>query len=160
MARVGISLGSNLGDRASNLRSAVEGLEPIRSSPHLLLSPVFETDPVDCPPGSGPFLNAVVEIETGLSPLALLEATQDLERNLGRPGVREVNAPRTIDLDLLYYDDLVLEAPGLILPHPRMFERAFVLKPLASIRPDLVPVDKLGKTTDTGVHVTRFSLVP
>ncbi|NLT70400.1 MAG: 2-amino-4-hydroxy-6-hydroxymethyldihydropteridine diphosphokinase [Verrucomicrobiaceae bacterium] len=139
MARVGISLGSNLGDRPAHLRAAVAALEPVRSSPHLLLSSVYETDPVDCPPGSGAFLNAVIEIETELSPLDLLARTQAIERELGRPSLHQRNAPRTVDLDLLYYDQVRLAEPALTLPHPRMWERAFVITPLAEIRPDLVP---------------------
>jgi 2-amino-4-hydroxy-6-hydroxymethyldihydropteridine diphosphokinase len=139
MARVGISLGSNLGDRLSNLRAAVDGLDGVRSSDHLLVSSIYETDPVDCPPGSGTFFNAVIEIETGLSPLELLARTQAIEIELGRPSVHELNAPRTADLDLLYYDEITISEGKLILPHPRMFQRAFVLKPLAEIRPDLIP---------------------
>jgi 2-amino-4-hydroxy-6-hydroxymethyldihydropteridine diphosphokinase len=160
MARVGISLGSNLGDRIVHLRSAIERLSPVRLSEHLLLSPVFETEPVDCPEGSGAFYNAVIEIETDLAPLELLAATQAIERALGRPEVRAVNAPRTLDLDLLYYDDLSLEAPGLLLPHPRMFQRAFVLKPLAAIRPDLVPDGALESLDDAGVTLATESLAP
>lgn len=158
MARVGISLGSNLGDRIVHLRTAIERLAPLRSSDHLLLSPVFETEPVDCPEGSGAFYNAVIEIETTLPPLELLAATQAIERALGRPEVRAVNAPRTVDLDLLYYDDLDWEAPGLILPHPRMFQRAFVLKPLAAIRPDLVPTDALESVDDSGMTLATETL--
>ncbi len=139
MARVGISLGSNLGDRLARLRAAVAALERVRSSPRLLLSSLYETDPVDCPPGSGAFLNAVIEIETGFSPLDLLAHTQAIERELGRPSLHQRNAPRTVDLDLLYYDQVSLDEPDLVLPHPRMWERAFVLAPLAEIRPDLVP---------------------
>jgi len=160
MARVGISLGSNLGDRIVHLRIAVERLAPLRSSDHLLLSPVFETEPVDCPEGSGAFYNAVVEIETTLPPLELLAATQAIERALGRPEVRAVNAPRTVDLDLLYYDDLAMMAPGLELPHPRMFQRAFVLKPLAAIRPDLVAAGALESVDDAGVVVATETLAP
>jgi 2-amino-4-hydroxy-6-hydroxymethyldihydropteridine diphosphokinase len=139
MARVGISLGSNLGDRLANLRAAVAGLSGARSSVHLLVSSIYETEPVDCPPGSGTFFNAVIEIETDLSPLDLLACTQAIERDLGRPSGREVNAPRTADLDLLYYDDITISEGDLILPHPRMFGRPFVVKPLAEIRPDLIP---------------------
>lgn len=160
MARVGISLGSNLGDRIVHLRTAVERLAPLRSSGHLLLSPVFETEPVDCPVGSGAFYNAVVEIETTLPPLELLAATQAIERALGRPEVRAVNAPRTVDLDLLYYDDLAMMAPGLELPHPRMFQRAFVLKPLAAIRPDLIPAGALESVDDAGVTLAIETLAP
>lgn len=139
MARVGISLGSNLGDRLAHLRAAVGALERVRSSSHLLLSSLYETDPVDCPPGSGAFLNAVIELETALPPRELLVQTQAIERELGRPFLRERNAPRTVDLDLLYYGELTMAEADLTLPHPRMFERAFVLKPLAEIRPDLIP---------------------
>lgn len=160
MARVGISLGSNLGDRIVHLRAAVERLAPVRSSDHLLLSPVFETEPIDCPEGSGAFYNAVIEIETTLPPLELLAATQAIERALGRPEVRTVNAPRTVDLDLLYYDDLAMMAPGLELPHPRMFQRAFVLKPLAAIRTDIVPAGALDSVDDTGVNLATETLAP
>lgn len=139
MPVVGISLGSNLGDRLANLRSAVKHLAEVRSSDHLLVSSVYETAPIGCPPGSEPFYNAVIEIETTLSPMELLGKTQAIEKLLGRPDNREVNAPRTVDLDLLYYDDLEWDEAGLVLPHPRLFVRAFVLKPLSGIRPDLIP---------------------
>jgi 2-amino-4-hydroxy-6-hydroxymethyldihydropteridine diphosphokinase len=139
MAFVGISLGSNLGDRLDNLKTAVARLAEVRSSGHLLLSSIYETDPVGCPPESGAFYNAVIEIETELSPHVLLGKTQNIEKSLGRPADREVNAPRTVDLDLLYYGEVTLSDGDLVLPHPRMWERAFVLMPLAEIRPDLVP---------------------
>lgn len=158
MARVGISLGSNLGDRLAHLRSALVRLAPLRSSPHFLVSPVFETEPVDCPGGSGSFYNAVVEIETRLTPAGLLAATQAIERDLGRPAERERNAPRTVDLDLLYYDDLRFESEALVLPHPRMFERPFVLLPLAAIRPDLVPPDLDPAAEVPGVRRLNLSL--
>lgn len=159
MARVGISLGSNLGDRLAHLNEAIARLGALRSSPHLLLSPVFETEPVDCAPGSGAFYNAVVEIETHLAPPDLLKATQAIERAMGRPGLRQANAPRTVDLDLLYYDDLEFAAADLVLPHPRMFLRAFVLRPLAAIRPDLVPSGSEPILADGGVRETAEPLV-
>lgn len=139
MARVGISLGSNLGDRRAHLRAAVTALERVRSSSHLLLSSLYETDPIDCPPGSGAFLNAVIELDTALPPRDLLMATQAIERELGRPCLHQRNAPRTVDLDLLYYGDFTMTEADLTLPHPRMWQRAFVLKPLTEIRPDLIP---------------------
>mgnify|MGYP000882926626 CR=1 FL=1 len=142
MAFVGISLGSNLGARLNHLGKALACLREsgeICVSTHLLVSSVYETEPVDCPPGSESFYNAVIEIETGLAPLDLLRKTQEIERTLGRPAERERNAPRTVDLDLLYYDDLEFVNAGLVLPHPRMWERAFVLLPLSEIRPDLIP---------------------
>lgn len=151
MTRVGIGLGSNLGDRLSHLRAALARLRSVRATSHLLLSPVFETEPVDCPPGSTSFYNAVIEIETRLSPADLLAATQQIERILGRPELRARNAPRTVDLDLLYYGTLSVEVEHLVLPHPRMHERAFVLKPLHRIRPDLVPDHALPLLEDIGV---------
>lgn len=156
MARIGISLGSNLGDRLAHLREAVDRLGPVREGGHLLRSPVYETEPVDCPPGSGSFYNAVVEIESSLAPLELLAFTQSIERELGRPEVRDRNAPRTIDLDLLYCDQLVLDEPDLVLPHPRMRQRAFVVLPLAAIRPDLVTTEVMKSLDTTGV--TRLDL--
>lgn len=151
MARIGISLGSNLGDRLAHLREAVDRLGPVREGGHLLRSPVYETEPVDCPPGSGSFYNAVVEIESSLAPLELLAFTQSIERELGRPEIRDRNAPRTIDLDLLYCDQLVLDEPDLVLPHPRMRQRAFVVLPLAGIRPDLVTPEVMKSLDTTGV---------
>lgn len=151
MARIGISLGSNLGDRLAHLREAVDRLGPVREGGHLLRSPVYETEPVDCPPGSGSFYNAVVEIESSLAPLELLAFTQSIERELGRPEIRDRNAPRTIDLDLLYCDQLVLDEPDLVLPHPRMIQRAFVVLPLAGIRPDLVTPEVMESLDTTGV---------
>jgi len=157
MARVGISLGSNLGDRLAHLRAAVARLDEVRSTSHRLVSPIFETEPVDCPPGSGAFYNAVVEIETDLAPLDLLAATQAIEGELGRPALHEINAPRSVDLDLLYYGDHVLDLPGLVLPHPRMFVRPFVLKPLAAIRPDLIPDG--APLSDPGVREVEGTLL-
>jgi len=138
MAKVGISLGANLGDPLSRFREAIRMLAPARSSGHFLASPVFETAPVDCPPGSPPFHNAVIEIETEWDPHALLDLTQSIETACGRPRRRERNASRSLDLDLLYCDDLELASETLTLPHPRLHERAFVLVPLRFVRPDLV----------------------
>ena len=146
--RVGIGIGSNLGDRLLNLqraRAAILALPGISASqppagPGACLSaPVYETDPVDCPPGSAPFLNTVIEV--GLcarcSPLRLLAALRQVEQSLGRPPRRSRNAPRCIDLDMLYAGSLQMTTPDLRLPHPRLHLRRFVLVPLAAIRPDL-----------------------
>src|SRR5262245_20874548 len=125
-----IALGSNLGDRYANLSAAVRRL---RAEPGLRVidrSAVYETAPVNCPPGSGAFLNAVVAIETDRSPESLLELLRRIEREGGRVRT-ELNAPRTLDLDLLLYGDQVINTPDLVVPHPRMHERAFVLVPLA-----------------------------
>lgn len=155
MAFVGISLGSNLGDRLSQLRMARERLRKLASTPITRISPLFETAPVDCAPGDPAFLNAVIELETDLLPQEILEQTQVIEVDLGRPPSHGHNEPRHIDLDLLYYDDLRLETPKLVLPHPRMEERGFVLVPLARIRPERVDPRLLTSKTTDGVTLWR-----
>ena len=128
-----LGLGSNLGDRAANLRAALAAL-----APHLAVarvSSLYDTAPqlvTDQPR----FLNAALSGATDLDPLALLRAVKAIEVAIGRvPGPRY--GPRTLDIDLLLVDNLVLSTPELILPHPRLTERAFVLVPLAEIAPDL-----------------------
>lgn len=132
--RVFLSLGTNLGNRAANLRAALAGLAPalrVRRA-----SPVYETEPwgyTDQPA----FLNQVIEAETSLSPDDLLATLKRLEEDLGRkPTFRY--GPRLIDLDVLFYDDQVVEGENLAIPHPRIAERAFVLVPLADLAPDFV----------------------
>ena len=135
MAIVYIGVGSNLGDRLENIRTAFELLE--RSFIHIIkTSSIIETDPVGGP-AQGKFLNCVIKTETILSPEELLRTLHEIEQKLGRTR-EEVNGPRTIDLDILLYDDLVRSAPELTIPHPRMLERSFVLEPLKEIEPDLV----------------------
>ena len=134
--RVGIALGSNLDDRLENLRAArryIFGLHENRGP--FLCSRIYETEPVDCPPGSAPFLNAAIELACTLPPLDLLKKLQHIEQILGRPLNHAHHAPRTIDLDILYYDNLAFTLPELTLPHTRITERAFVLQPLADIAP-------------------------
>ncbi len=128
-----IALGANLGDRAANLRAALQSMPP---DVHVLAeSRVYETPPwgyTDQPP----FLNMAVKAGTNLSPTALLGYLKQLEVRLGRAqSVRW--GPRLIDLDILFYDDLVLDTPPLVIPHPRLHERGFVLAPLADLAPDL-----------------------
>ncbi len=151
-----VALGSNLGDRAEQLHRAVENLctqFPIRV---LQRSGWIETDPVGGPPGQPPFLNGVVELETELNPHDLLHALLTVETAMGR--VRTVaNAPRTVDLDLLIYDDLILNEPGLCLPHPRLTERFFVLIPLEQIASGVVVAgltvaEHLAKLTGLKAH--------
>lgn len=134
MSTVYLGLGSNLGDREAHLREAIRRLET--AGVHVLaLSPFYETTPVgyrDQPD----FLNAACHAETNLSPHDLLRVIKSMETALGRrPSFR--NAPRPIDVDILFYDDLILDTPELTIPHPRLAERAFVLVPLADIAPEL-----------------------
>ncbi len=132
--RVGIALGSNLDDRLENLRAARRHLFAIHEDRGpFLCSRIYETEPVDCPPGSAPFFNAAIELACTLPPLDLLKKLQRLEQILGRPLNHAHHAPRTIDLDILYYDNLAFTLPELTLPHPRITERPFVLDPLADI---------------------------
>jgi len=136
MTTVYLGLGSNLGDRRRNLEAALDAL---RAHPQIAVSAVssfLETDPVGGPAGQGKFLNAAAGIETDLAPEALLEELKRIERALGRtPGPRW--GPREIDLDILLYGDTILETGTLVIPHPRMRERRFVLEPLAEIAPDV-----------------------
>lgn len=137
--KAGIALGSNLGDRAAHLAAAKHFLSSLHTGPAApLCSALFETEPVDCTPGTGPFLNAVMEIETQLEPLDLLARLRDFETQQGRAVDRGRNAPRQLDLDLLYAGDHHMDTTALVLPHPRMTARRFVLQPLAEIQPDLV----------------------
>jgi 2-amino-4-hydroxy-6-hydroxymethyldihydropteridine diphosphokinase len=139
MPRAGIALGSNLGDRMYHLRAALYALRQI-STPGapVLTAPVYQTEPRFCPPGSPDFLNTVIEIGFDGSPLELLAQTRAIEKQLGRTRGTERNTPRTIDIDLLYLGDEILNDGELTLPHPRTGERRFVLQPLADIRPELV----------------------
>lgn len=133
-----LALGSNLGDRLAHLAAARDALRKISAGGPFLQSPVFATAPVDCPDGSPEFLNAVVEFPFAGSPEELLAATQAIERQLGREPQPLRNAPRPIDIDLLYLGDSRVHTPHLELPHPRLHLRRFVLQPLAAIRPQLV----------------------
>jgi 2-amino-4-hydroxy-6-hydroxymethyldihydropteridine diphosphokinase len=135
--RAGIALGSNLGDRAARLREARRHLFALHDgSGPFLCSRIYETEPQDCPPGSPAFLNASIELHTALAPLDLLAALQRIEHQLGRPADHAFHAPRTIDLDILYLDNLGFVLPELAVPHPRIAERPFVLLPLADIAPN------------------------
>ena len=130
-----IGLGSNLGDRAGNIGQAI-GLLQKKGIKVLKTSAVIETAPVGGPP-QNKFLNADGKVATRLSPVELLEHCRFVEQKLGR--VRTViNGPRTMDLDILLYDRLTIDTPQLQIPHPRMFERAFVLDPLREIEPGLL----------------------
>lgn len=135
--RAGIALGSNLGDKSALLNQGIGHLREIHESGDFLLSGFHETAPMDCAPGTPSFLNAVAEIGTSLTPMELLQRLQEEEIRSGRPKSHARNTSRTLDLDLLYCDEMTLHEPELEIPHPRMTERSFVLAPLAEIRPDL-----------------------
>ncbi|HVS69681.1 MAG TPA: 2-amino-4-hydroxy-6-hydroxymethyldihydropteridine diphosphokinase [Phycisphaerae bacterium] len=131
-------MGSNKGRRQAALRRALERLAGLPGTRIVAVSDFRETDPVDAPAGSPKFINGAVALETGLSARELLTALLGIESALGRERSGEPkNGPRTIDLDLLLYGDLVVREPGLELPHPRMQEREFVLGPLAQIAPEV-----------------------
>jgi len=131
--RAFLGLGSNVGDRRQVLRQAVAGLPDVVG-----VSAVYETDPVGGPPDQPPYLNVVVELHTVRTPRALLELGQELEEAAGRVRA-ERWGPRTLDVDVLLVGDRQVDEPDLIVPHPRMYDRRFVLAPLADLAPDLVP---------------------
>lgn len=132
--RVYLGVGSNLGDRKFYLERAKALTLRLPHTRFLRGSSALETEPVGGPP-QGKFLNTAWEIETQLSPQALKEALLQIETQLGRK--RSVpNAPREIDIDILFYGNQVIEEDGLQIPHPRLYERLFVLAPLAELIPD------------------------
>ncbi len=138
-----LSVGSNMGDRGANLRFALkslaerDGIQPLRGSA------IYETSPWG-PVAQENFLNACIELETSLSPDELLSVCQDIEHAAARS--REIHwGPRTLDIDILLYDDITIETPRLTIPHPRMKERMFVLVPLMELE-EAVPV--LGSLSD------------
>lgn len=135
-ARAFLGLGSNLGDRAAHLRRAVDALVDL-----VAVSPLYETEPVGGPP-QPPYWNLVVELRTRRSPRQLLEVCKELESAAGRE--RSVRwGPRTLDVDVLLVGALRVCEPDLVVPHPRLFERRFVLVPLADLAPELVPGEAL-----------------
>lgn len=133
--RAFVALGANLGDAPATLRAACLALQALEHSRWMACSSVYRTAPLD---SSGPdYLNAVVALDTRLEPLALLDALLDIEARHGRERPYR-NAPRTLDLDLLYMAGLRCDEPRLTLPHPRAHLRAFVLQPLAELAPGLL----------------------
>lgn len=136
--RAFLSLGSNLGDRWAHLRAGLSQLSDV-----VAVSGVYETEPVGGPPGQGRYLNLVAELSTRQSPAALLAMAREAEASAGR--TREVRwGPRTLDVDVLLVGDQRVDTPELQVPHPRMWERGFVLVPLADLAPGLVA----GRLTD------------
>jgi 2-amino-4-hydroxy-6-hydroxymethyldihydropteridine diphosphokinase len=146
--RAFLGLGSNLGDRWAFLRDAVDSLSDV-----VAVSSVYETDPVGGPAGQGPYLNLVVELDTERTPRQLLGVAQRLQAAAERvQGERW--GPRTLDVDVLWIEGITLDDHDLQVPHPRMFERRFVLAPLAELAPELVPdgalADAVGNVSVVG----------
>jgi 2-amino-4-hydroxy-6-hydroxymethyldihydropteridine diphosphokinase len=136
LTRAYLALGSNLGDRAGHLQRAVDELQAKAGIEVVAVSRVYETAPVGGPEQDD-YLNAVVAVETGLDPRALLAVAQECEADAGR--VRDERwGPRSLDVDVLLFDEVRMDDPDLTIPHPRMWERGFVLAPLRDIAPELV----------------------
>lgn len=144
-----IALGANLGDARATVRAALAALDGLPRTRLLRASGLYRTAPWEA---SGPdFINAVAAVETGLDAHELLRALQALELQAGRERPYR-NAPRTLDLDLLLHGDAIIDTPELIVPHPRLRERAFVLVPLAEIAPALVTADELRAVADQAIE--------
>lgn len=134
-----VALGSNLGDSSTLVQEAMVRLEAMSEAP-LLRSSLWQSAPVDCPPGSPVFLNAVVALlpRADETPESLLAKLQQLEKEFGRQPKQVLNEPRSLDLDLIAFGTEVRSSPRLTLPHPRAHQRRFVLEPLNEFAPDLV----------------------
>ena len=137
-----LCLGSNLGEREANLRQALTLLSPKVTLGEA--SSIYETEPVGYKE-QPLFLNLVCRISTNLPPEELLHLAKDVETRMGRVPSEQIDSPRSIDIDILFYDNKIMETQNLAIPHPRLRDRAFVLIPLAEIAPDLVH-PKLGKS--------------
>lgn len=144
-----VGLGANLGDAPAALRGAVQAIGALPGTQVLRCSALYRSAPVDA---TGPdFHNAVVAVRTTLAPEALLAGLQSIEAAAGRERPYR-NAPRTLDLDILLFGELVIDTPTLTVPHPRMRERAFVLRPLAEIAPERVPAPWLQAVQDQRIE--------
>lgn len=157
--RAAIAIGSNLGDRAAHVAGAVLALAALPETVVLCRSEAIVTAPIGLPGGAdpgGPYLNAAALLRTTVTPRELLSRLHAIERAAGRDRAAENGrwGPRTLDLDLLLYDGLVVDEPGLRIPHPRMHQRAFVLEPLAQIAPEFV-VPTLGRTVSALLAALR-----
>jgi len=139
MARVGIALGSNIGNRLSHLveaRRMIQSLSP--SGAHFLSAPVYQSSPIDCPPNSPDFYNTAIEFDYVGDPYKLLDLTQGIEYHMGRGLSLANNAPRIIDLDILYFGNEIVRGDILTIPHERLTSRRFVLQPLSDIAGELI----------------------
>jgi 2-amino-4-hydroxy-6-hydroxymethyldihydropteridine diphosphokinase len=161
--RAYIALGSNFGESVLLVRKAMERLQELAEGP-IVRSSLWRTSPVDCPPGSPDFINAVVGIapHRRFAPLTLLRDLQVLEAEFGRRPKVVLNEARPLDLDLILWGETVVNSPELIVPHPRALQRKFVLAPLAEIAPDLTfpgqekPVRELLASLRTGEAIERI----
>jgi len=137
MSRAFIGVGSNEGERLERISSAIRALAATPQVRVVQMAMIIETEPVGGPPQPA-YLNTVLELDTSLEPMELLRTLQRIEQRLGRQPSAQRWGPRPIDLDLLLYDDRVVQQPTLCIPHPRMHERRFVLEPLAQLAPDVL----------------------
>ena len=133
MAVCYLGIGSNLGNKRLNIRTALKRIEELKDTKVLKISKLIKTKPVGGPCGQPDYLNACFKIDTRLTPHALLKKLQDIEVKLGRPRKHVRFGPRTIDLDILFYGNSVVNTKKLTIPHRRIFEREFILKPLGEI---------------------------
>jgi len=144
-----VAVGANLGDAVATVRQALHQLAALPSTQLVRASSLYRSAPYEA---QGPdFINAVALVQTQLSPLALLHALQAIELQSGRERPYK-NAPRTLDLDVIFYGDVALDTPELAVPHPRWFERAFVLLPLAEIWPERVNPAQLAAVQDQAIQ--------
>jgi len=149
-----VALGANLGDAVATVRQSLIDVAVLTQTQLVKASSLYRTAPFEA---QGPdFINAVVLVQTQLSPLELLHALQALELQSGRERPY-VNAPRTLDLDVIFYGDVVLETPELTLPHPRWQARAFVLLPLAEVWPERVSAAQLAAVQDQAIERLPYS---
>lgn len=146
-----IGLGANLGDAKATLRAALAALRELPLTRLVAASSLYRTAPQDSAPGSPDYFNAVAAVETRLTAPDLLNAVQALEAAAGRERPYR-NAPRTLDLDILLFGSAQIQSERLMLPHPRLWQRAFVLRPLADIAPALVSVQALAAVADQAVQ--------
>lgn len=150
--RVYVGLGANLGDRGEALLQALHAMAALPQTQLLAVSSLYSSAPVDA---TGPdYLNAVAALQTQQSPEAFLQALQNLELAAGRERPYR-NAPRTLDLDILLWGNAQLDTPALTVPHPRMYERAFVLLPLAQLDASLVRADQLAAVAEQRIAVAQ-----
>jgi 2-amino-4-hydroxy-6-hydroxymethyldihydropteridine diphosphokinase len=145
-----IGLGANLGQPRIAVLAAIEAIADLDGLALTAKSSLYGSAPIDA--GGGDYVNAVVQVQTRLKPHVLLAQLQGIESAAGRSRPFR-NAPRTLDLDVLLYDALVLKDADLVLPHPRMWQRAFVLQPLAELAPDLVSAEQLQAVAEQSVWV-------